>query len=194
MVWNKGLKNDPRLKGGRPKSSLSYVGQTYGRLIILEQYSHKKSIRFKCRCECGNITDVRKDNLITKADTVSCGCRLEELHQERREKGIDEVSAMWSRAKYRAKQKGIDFTIEQEDITIPDRCPLLGIELVCHRGKGSQQGNSPSLDRIDSTKGYIKGNVWVISNRANTLKNDATLQELQTLVENLKSFSSSQDL
>jgi hypothetical protein len=189
MVWNKGLKNDPRLKGGRPKSSLSYVGQTYGRLIILEQYSHKKSIRFKCRCECGNITDVRKDNLITKADTVSCGCRLEELHQERREKGIDEVSAMWSRAKYRAKQKGIDFTIEQEDIIIPDRCPLLGIELVCHRGKGSQQGNSPSLDRIDSTKGYIKGNVWVISNRANTLKNDASLQELQTLVENLKCYS-----
>jgi hypothetical protein len=186
MVWNKGLKNDPRLKGGRPKSSLSYVGQTYGRLTILEQYSHKKSIRFKCRCECGNITDVRKDNLITKADTVSCGCRLEELHQERKEKGIDEVSAMWSRAKYRAKQKGLDFTIEQGDINIPDKCPLLGILLECHRGKGSQQGNSPSLDRIDPTKGYTPDNIWVISNRANTLKNDASLQELQTLVENLQ--------
>jgi hypothetical protein len=186
MIWNKGLINDPRSKGGRPKSSLSYVGQTYGRLTILEQYSHKKSIKFKCRCECGNITDVRKDNLITKADTVSCGCRLKELQQERREMGIDEVSAMWSRAKYRAKQKGLDFTIEQKDITIPDVCPLLGIPLVCHRGKGSQKGNSPSLDRIDPTKGYIKGNVWVISNRANTLKNDATLQELELLVENLK--------
>jgi hypothetical protein len=157
-------------------------------LTILEQYSHKKSIRFKCRCECGNITDVRKDNLITKADTVSCGCRLQELHQERREKGINEASAMWSRAKYRARQKGLDFTIDKEDVVIPDKCPLLGIELVCHRGKGSQQGNSPSLDRIDSSKGYIKGNVWVISNRANTLKNDATLQELKTLVENLEAL------
>jgi hypothetical protein len=87
MVWNKGLKNDPRLKGGRPKSSLSYVGQTYGRLTILEQYSTEKHIKFKCKCECGNLTDVRKDNLITKADTVSCGCRLQELHQERREMG-----------------------------------------------------------------------------------------------------------
>jgi len=191
MVWNKGLMNDPRSKGGRPKSSLSYVGQTYGRLTILKQYSDKKSIYFKCRCECGNIADVRKDNLITKADTVSCGCRLKELHQERKEKGIDEVSAMWSRAKYRAKQKGFDFTIEQEDITIPETCPLLGIELVCHRGGGRNQGNSPSLDRIDPTKGYIKGNVWVISNRANTLKNDATIQELELLVENLKCSTSS---
>jgi hypothetical protein len=186
MVWNKGLKNDPRSKGGRPKG-LSYVGQTYGRLTILEQYNDTKNIYFKCKCECGNIKDrVRKDNLISKGDVISCGCRLEELYRERREKGIDEVSAMWSRAKYRAKQKGLDFTIEQKDITIPDKCPLLGILLECHRGKGSQQGNSPSLDRIDPTKGYIKGNVWVISNRANTLKNDASLQELQTLVENLK--------
>jgi hypothetical protein len=192
MVWNTGLKNDPRLKGGRPKSSLSYVGQTYGRLTILEQHNDKKNIYFKCQCECGNIKDrVRKDNLITKGDVVSCGCRLKELQQERREKGIDEISAMWSRAKYRARQKGFDFTIEQKDITIPETCPLLGIDLVCHRGRGSQQGNSPSLDRIDPTKGYIKGNVWVISNRANTLKNDATIQELELLVENLKCSISS---
>ena len=102
--------------------------------------------------------------------------------------GINEASAMWSRAKYRARKKGWDFTIEQEDVVIPDKCPLLGIPLVCHRGKGSQQGNSPSLDRKDPTKGYIKGNVWVISNRANTLKNDATLQELKTLVENLEAL------
>ena len=186
MVWNKGLKNDPRLKGGRPKSSLSYVGQTYGRLTILEQYSTGKHIKFKCKCECGNFADVRKDNLITKADTVSCGCRLKELQQERREMGIDEVSAIWSRAKYRAKRKGWEFTLQQEDIIIPETCPLLGIPLICHRGQGGQQGNSPSIDRKDSKKGYTPDNIWVISNRANTLKNDASLQELELLVENLK--------
>jgi hypothetical protein len=65
--------------------------------------------------------------------------------------------------------------ITKEDIVIPDTCPLLGTPM-----------ESPSLDRIDSTKGYVKGNVWVISNRANTLKNDATLTELKTLVENLQ--------
>jgi hypothetical protein len=183
MVWNKGLMNDPRLKGGRPKSSLSYVGQTYGRLTVLEQYSDKKSIYFKCHCECGNIADVRKDNLITKADTVSCGCRLKELQQERRELGINEVSAIWSRAKYRAKQRGLEFTIEQKDIIIPDKCPLLGIDII---PKSKDRIHSPSLDRKDSKKGYTPDNIWVVSSRANTLKNDASLQELELLVENLK--------
>jgi hypothetical protein len=42
------------------------------------------------------------------------------------------------------------------------------------------------IGKLDPEKGYIKGNVWVISNRANTLKNDASLQELELLVENLK--------
>lgn len=191
MVWNKGLKDDPRCKGGRPKSSLSYVGQTYGRLTVLNQYSKKKSIYFTCKCECGVIKDFRKDCISgPTAETVSCGCRINELYSERRkmgqknrDEGKDVVSAIWSRAKYRAKQKGLDFTIEQKDIIIPDKCPLLGINII---PKAKDRIHSPSLDRIDSTKGYTPDNVWIISNRANTLKNDASLQELELLVENLK--------
>ena len=184
MVWNKGLKNDPRLKGGRPKSTVSYVGQTHSRLTILEQYSKNKSIYFKCRCECGNLTEVRKDNVIgPRAETKSCGCRLQELHQERREMGIDEVSAIWSRAKYRAKQKGLEFSLTKEDILIPEVCPLLGIKII---SQAKDRLHSPSLDRIDSNRGYTPDNIWIISSRANTLKNDASLQELELLVENLK--------
>jgi hypothetical protein len=48
--------------------------------------------------------------------------------------------------------------------------------------------NSYSLDRIDSNKGYVKGNVWVISRRANVIKNNATLEELELLTNNLKKF------
>ena len=191
MVWNKGLKNDPRLKGGRPKSNLSYVGQTYGRLIVLEQYGKKKSIYFTCKCECGTLKEFRKDCIVgVGAETVSCGCRINELYQERREmgqksreEGKDVVSAIWSRAKYRAKQRGLQFTIEQKDIIIPDICPLLGIKL---NSEIKDRIHSPSLDRIDPTKGYTPDNIWIISNRANTLKNDASLQELELLVENLK--------
>lgn len=80
--------------------------------------------------------------------------------------------------------EGIPFDIELEDIVVPERCPLLGIPLV-RGGRRKNRGN-PSIDRIDPAKGYVKGNVWVVSTRANKLKNDATLTELETLAANLR--------
>lgn len=91
-------------------------------------------------------------------------------------------------AKERAKAKGIPFDITIDDFSIPDKCPLLGIELKSSTGKKSSgaTGNSPSLDRIRPELGYVKGNVWVISYRANMIKNNASLEELELLVKNLK--------
>ena len=87
-------------------------------------------------------------------------------------------------AKYRAKKKGIEFTIKSSELVIPTYCPLLGVELKYNEGRA--QGNSFSIDRIDNSKGYIPGNVWVISHRANMIKSDATLEDLELLVVNLK--------
>jgi hypothetical protein len=89
-------------------------------------------------------------------------------------------------ARNRAKDNGLEFSIGVEDIIIPDVCPLLNIPLHANVGKGRAGPNSPSLDRIDATKGYIKGNVWVISYRANAAKNNLSLEELETLVRNLR--------
>jgi hypothetical protein len=91
--------------------------------------------------------------------------------------------AMLNRSKSRAKKRGFEHNITLSDIRIPDTCPLLGIPLFC--GEGEVCANSPTLDRIDSTKGYIKGNVWVISYRANTIKSDATPTELLTIATRL---------
>lgn len=99
---------------------------------------------------------------------------------------------MWRRAKERARKKKLDFNIEESDIIIPEVCPVYGMPLVIADGKGKKNWappNSPSLDRIDSSKGYVKGNVWVISWRANHIKNDATLEELEKLVAALRSHS-----
>ena len=85
--------------------------------------------------------------------------------------------AILLRAKQRAKQKDFEFNLEAVDIVIPIRCPILDIEIIRNTNK-SIKANSPSLDRIDNTKGYIKGNIMVISNKANTMKNNATPEEL----------------
>lgn len=84
-------------------------------------------------------------------------------------------------ARRRAKASGIECTITAEDITIPKRCPLLGLRL-----KRRDKDCAPTLDRIDPAKGYIPGNVWVISMKANRIKNDATLEELEQLVFSLR--------
>jgi len=83
---------------------------------------------------------------------------------------------MLMHARARAKKRGLEFNIEESDIIIPQFCPILGIEL--KRDNTMPQWNSPSLDRLDSTKGYVKGNIWVISWRANMMKNDASKEEL----------------
>jgi len=90
---------------------------------------------------------------------------------------------MFFKARERAEQDGIEFSIEIEDIVIPTHCPYLEIELTHSLGKGQLETNS-SLDRIDSTKGYIKGNVQVISRLANTMKNNASAEQLLTFSKN----------
>lgn len=84
---------------------------------------------------------------------------------------------MWSSARIRAKKKGIPFNIEIEDIVIPEECPVLGIKL--ERNNFVIKDNSPSLDRITPELGYVKGNIWVISQKANTMKSNATSEELK---------------
>ena len=81
-----------------------------------------------------------------------------------------------SKAKQRSKKKGLDFNIEESDIIIPKVCPLLNIPII--QGVKGDYGNTPSLDRIDPTKGYTKDNIWVISMKANTMKSNASRGEL----------------
>ena len=93
----------------------------------------------------------------------------------------------------RAKEKGWEFNIEESDILIPKFCPILEIELL-PGGKGTQTFNSPSIDRIDSSKGYIKGNVRVISLRANMMKNDASLEEIKIFCNNILKYMNNEDI
>ncbi len=90
---------------------------------------------------------------------------------------------MWHCAKLRARKADIPFTITREHVVVPERCPLLDVPLSF--GTRTDRANSPSLDRIDPRLGYVPGNVWVISFRANAIKQDALLPELELLVRNL---------
>lgn len=93
---------------------------------------------------------------------------------------------MHARAKNRAKMGNIPFTITREDFEIPEFCPIfphLRLEFADGR---ERPDNIPTLDRIIPELGYVKGNVRVISMRANRLKSDAKVEELEAIVRYIK--------
>lgn len=95
---------------------------------------------------------------------------------------------LWDKAKRRALKSGIKFNIEISDVIIPERCPALGIPLRVLSGSD----NSPTIDRVDNRFGYIKGNIAVISMRANTIKNCASIEELEKILSFCRLFSDDQ--
>lgn len=86
----------------------------------------------------------------------------------------------------RAIDKGIDFDLHPSDIVVPEICPVLGIPIIV--GAGKFHPNCPNLDRVDSSKGYTWDNVLVISCRANVIKSDATVDELEKVSNFLKNY------
>jgi len=88
-------------------------------------------------------------------------------------------------ARMRAREKGREFNLDLEDITLPEYCPVLNIKMGLGEG-GKASPNSYTLDRIDNNKGYVKGNVQVISHRANSLKSNATIEELERLIQYMR--------
>jgi hypothetical protein len=90
---------------------------------------------------------------------------------------------LWYRAKRRAKLGNIKFNIEISDIIVPKKCPVFKKILK------PNTAYSASLDKIDPKKGYVKGNIQVISTKANTLKNDASLKELNMFADWIKTLN-----
>ena len=87
------------------------------------------------------------------------------------------------RVRAKCKKNKIPFNLEIEDIIIPALCPLLEIPLTIHDNGSSF--DTPSVDRIDPNKGYTKGNVWIISNKANVMKQDVSIEMLKKFAKNI---------
>lgn len=127
------------------------------------------------RCSQCRRDDARKRYHAKPAIAAQTKSRAVKWHAKNPEK------VMLNSARNRAKRDGCPCTITKADIVIPEFCPLLGIRL-----SRNKTDASPSLDKIRPELGYVPGNVWVISKRANTIKSNATPEELQMLAANLK--------
>jgi len=134
-------------------------------------------------CHCKRLLKRTEfDRLLSQKDGLQSWCKS--CHDSRHTD--NPAPHMLTNARKRARDKGYMFDLTEEDIRIPSKCPMLGIDLFVSSGRGGPTGNSPSLDRIDNERGYVKGNVHVISHRANTIKTNATLEELEKIVNYLR--------
>jgi len=173
------------------------IGNFYGNLAVIARAPEKvvkithgdKLAHWLCVCNCGKEVSV-SGQALRSGNTTSCGCmRAERARQTGRNNVIHGHARfgqqtheylLWLSASRRAKRDGTTFTITPDDIHIPEFCPLLGVRL--ERGIGIHTSSSPSLDRRVNSRGYVKGNIWVISYRANSWKSNFTLTELKRMV------------
>lgn len=162
------------------------IGQRFGRLVVIEKLDPDKFRRaiWKCLCDCGGITNTRTDSL-RSGHTQSCGCKFEIKKCGKNHKlygGFEEISGqVFCDIKKQARSRNLEFDITIEylwDLFIQQnrKCALSGMDI--RFGEKTGDGlKTASLDRIDNTKGYVKGNVQWLHKWINIMKSDHTTNE-----------------
>ena len=128
----------------------------------------------------------------TDPDFVARSKIAQKKYRDKNKKYLSERSAKWClerpgihlfyNAKRRAKKLGLPFNLTRIDVVIPATCPVLGIPIYSdRRGRRGFDPNSPSIDRLIPSKGYVRDNIRIISMRANAIKGDASLEELEAV-------------
>jgi len=102
--------------------------------------------------------------------------RLEHLQREK-----NPIAYMLAAARARAKRLRVPFSLNPTDVSIPALCPVFGTPI--YRIAGTRTGNSPALDRVIPTRGYVSTNVCVISYRANVIKNNGSSEEHRQIAD-----------
>lgn len=156
----------------------------------VEERKQTHADKFKVCDTCGENLAVRHFSRVDKWDNTSprrdtckkCSHAKKEAERRNRAWQDDAAAVLCKNTRARAKRVGLEHTLTPEDIVIPEYCPVLGIKLEKGGGAGKCP-SSPSVDRIDNSKGYTPDNIVIVSNRTNVLKRDATLAEMKALVK-----------
>lgn len=154
---------------------IDITGQRFGKLLVIKFTHMDKYAMWQCKCDCGTVI-ICRGTALRGNYTKSCGCvRYEKSIKHNQYKSVE--YKLFNHAKKRAKRKNLEFNIELSDIIIPESCPILKIKL-----NQLSLDNTPTIDRIDSSKGYLKDNIKIISYKANVRKSNGTLDEYKSIL------------
>lgn len=187
---------------------IELVGRTFGHWTVLSFAGGAPQSKWNCRCACGTIRAVAGVNL-RSGHSTSCGKCLRSVYAKnsaktrdftgaknpraqaaKRNAGADYIpsSDVWykraSSVFYSAKNRGVSvrFASAMEFATYikaiaPDTCPVFGRKFDARGGGFSPW--SPSIDKINPKRGYVRGNIQIISMLANSMKRDANAKQLR---------------
>lgn len=174
------------------------VGKRYCRLVVQSRSPRRTRFggtRWICSCDCGGETEVALNNL-RNGTTRSCGClarerasRMGKTRKGKRAwnwKGVGGISgSFWNQILAGADQRGLEVKVTHQDIwdlfqKQKEICALSGFSL-CFDAVGERSVGNASLDRIDSSKGYVPGNIQWVDKRIQQMKWDMGQDEFLAL-------------
>jgi hypothetical protein len=172
------------------------VGQRFNKLLVIERARNDKfgKSMWVCLCDCGNKTIVNSGSLLRNL-TTSCGCnKIKYLHHKHYE---DIPYYFFRKLENGAIDRGIEFNITIEDIWVQyikqnKKCAISGLDIFFASSGDKDIERTTSVDRIDSSIGYVKDNIQIVHKRVNIIKGNMTKEELlfwiKTIYNNNKNY------
>lgn len=163
----------------------SLIGDRFGKIVVINEGGRDSTghSRWICQCECGKIWEVDATPL-KSGQTKSCGCKKKQVKSDHPAwKGFGEMSSViYTIAKRGAIARNLDFLVTPQYIwnlflKQNRKCALTGIELKFPDKIDNKKSGTASLDRIDSSKGYIEGNVQWVHKKINIIKRELSEEE-----------------
>lgn len=165
---------------------LTVIGKTNKPFYIK---SKNRGVFWLCKCDCGN-TKIARSTELVKGHTGSCGCLRKTINF----KGYGEIpkSVYTAIKNWSAVSRNIEFDVSIEYLwelfLFQNRkCAYTGETLIFGRSK-NDSSKTASLDRIDSSKGYIKGNLVWCHKKINVLKMDLKLIDFYELCKKANNY------
>lgn len=169
---------------------LDIKNQKFGRLTAIEPTNKKvrKNIVWIFKCDCGKIIEAQATR-VKSGHKSSCGCLHNDVAKSYRlEKNPNWTGykcirgAYWSSLKRGAKERNLEFSITIEyawEIYQKQNglCKLSNLPIGLDYRDSNKKEKEASLDRIDSSKGYIEGNIQWIHKTINYMKMDLDQKE-----------------
>lgn len=171
------------------------TGKKFGKLTCLNQGDFCGNHRtWICKCDCGNTHKTLATNLLSNK-IKSCGCIGSSFGKNNINwKGYEEISGQyWNSIKTNAKKRKIECLISIEYawklfLKQEKKCAISGIELNFSENKKEKSRATSSLDRINSAKGYVEGNVQWVHKDVNKMKMNFNQEYFVNMCKKISSY------